>query len=80
MKKKSDDVNIVKLKGIENEMELDIIKSILEDNNIPYIIRDYGMGGHMRILSGTSVYSTDVMVSEEDFNKSKDLLESISIG
>lgn len=79
MRNNADDVNIIKLRSISNEMELGMIKEILEDNRIPYIIKDYGPGGHMRIISGGSLYGTDVMVEEDDFDKANSLLESISI-
>lgn len=79
MKKNEEDVNIVKLRSISNEMELGMIKDILDDNDIPYIVKDYGPGGHMRIIGGSSLYLTDVMVEEDDFEKANSLLESISI-
>lgn len=79
MSNKADDVNIIRLKRISNEIELSMIKGILEENNIPYIVRDYGAGSHMRIMTGRSLYHTDVMVEEADFDKAKSLLESIGI-
>lgn len=44
MKDNADNINIVKLKSISDEIELGMIKAISEDNNIPYIVRDYGSG------------------------------------
>ncbi len=79
MKNKLVDSTVVKLKSIGNEIELDMIKAILEDNDIPYIVKDYGAGGHMRIISGVSPFNTDVMVSKDDLEQAKNLLESISI-
>lgn len=79
MKNNRNNVNIIKLKSISNEVELGMIKKILDDNNIPYIIRDHGSGAHMRIISGGSVFATDVMVAEDDFDKAKNLLRSIRI-
>lgn len=79
MRENDDRVNIVKLRSISNEMELGMIKAILDDNNIPYIVKDYGPGGHMRIIGGRSLYLTDIMVEEDDFDKANSLLESISI-
>lgn len=79
MRKNEEDINIVKLRSISNEMELGMIKDILDDNDIPYIVKDYGPGGHMRIIGGSSLYLTDVMVEEDDFEKANSLLESISI-
>lgn len=79
MSHKEADVNLIKLRSITNEMELGMIKNILDDNRIPYIIRDYGPGGHIRIIGGGSIFGTDVMVDKEDFDRANDLLESISI-
>lgn len=79
MKNKLVDATVVKLKSIGNEIELDMIKAILEDNEIPYIVKDYGSGGHMRIISGVSPFSTDIMVSKDDLEKAKHLLSDINI-
>lgn len=73
------EVNLVKLRSTSDEMQLSMIKQILDDNDIPYIIKDHGAGGYMRIISGSSLYGTDVMVEEIDFQKANSLLESISI-
>lgn len=69
----------VKLKSISNEIELAMIKEILADNNIPYIIKEYGAGGYMRIISGGSLFSGDIIVSKFDLDKANDLLESLNI-
>ncbi|MGO1470622.1 MAG: putative signal transducing protein [Tissierella sp.] len=74
-----DNINIVKLRSISNEIELNMIKAILDDNSIPYIIKNHGAGGHMRIISGSSQFATDIMVAEYDIDRAKSLLESISI-
>ena len=79
MSKNSDKINIIRLRGISNEIELGMIKAILDDNNIPYIVKDYGSGGHMRIITGSSPFNTDIMIEEDDFEKANSLLESISI-
>lgn len=73
------DINLIKLRSITNEMEFGMIKEILDDNKIPYIIRDYGPGGHMRLIGGSSIFGTDLMVKEDDFDRANDLLRSISI-
>ena len=51
-----------------------MIRSILDDNDIPYLLKDHGSGGHMRIIAGGSIFGTDVMVEETDFDKAKSLL------
>lgn len=79
MTNNEDNINLIKLRSVTNNMELAMIKEILTDNDIPYIIKDYGPGGHMRIIGGGSIFGTDVMVNEEDFEDANILLESISI-
>lgn len=74
-----DNVSIIKLKSISNEVELSMIKEILDDNNIPYIVKDYGSGGYMRIISGGSLQETDVMIDKSDLEQAKHLLEAIGI-
>ena len=74
-----DDINLIILRSITNEIELAMIKEILDDNNISYIIKDQGAGGYMRIIGGSSIFGTDVMVAETDYEQAITLLESIGI-
>lgn len=76
---KKDDLKIVKLRSITSEMEFLLIKEILDDNDIPYIVEDHGPGGHMRIIGGSSLFGTDIMIKEEDFEEAISLLESIGV-
>ncbi|MBC7087665.1 MAG: DUF2007 domain-containing protein [Tissierellales bacterium] len=57
---------------------ISIIEALFRDNDIPYILKEKGSGGYLRIISGHSIYGTEVYVSEEDFNKATDLLDLIS--
>lgn len=74
-----DDVNLIKLVSVSNELEFRMIKALLSENDIPYLVKDEGAGGYMRIIGGGSIFGTDIMVDEVDFEKAHDLLESISI-
>lgn len=74
-----DKINLRKLRSVTNEIELGMIKEILEDNNIPYILKDKGSGAYMRIITGSSPFSTEIMVEESKFDKANKILESISI-
>lgn len=75
----SDKINLVLLRTISNEFELGMIKSILEDNEIAFIVKDYGSGGYMRIISGASPFRTDIMIDEETYEAANSLLEQISL-
>ena len=74
-----DGINILKLKRVSNEIELGMVKGILDDNGIPYIVRDRGPVGYSRVITGGSHFGADIMVGEADFQKAKDLLESIGM-
>lgn len=73
-------LKLKKLRSVSNDIELNMIKGILDDNNIQYIVKDDGPGGHMRIIAGGSVYATDIMVEESDLDEAMDLLKLINLG
>lgn len=80
MRDSGNDLKLIKLRSVKNEMELNLIKEILNDNNIPYIVVDHGPGGHMRIVGGSSsLFGSDIMVKDDDYDDAVELLESIGI-
>lgn len=64
-----EDIELVLLTSANNEFELQTIKSLLEDNNIPYIIKDHGVGGYMRILTGGSIYGAEILVEKSQLEE-----------
>ncbi len=72
---KEAEVSLVHLVSINNNMDLGIVETILRDNNVPYIIRDSGSGSYMRIISGTSIFSTDIFVEESSYEKALALID-----
>lgn len=74
----TNDIELVLLKTVNNNVEFDITKSILEDNGIPYIIKDEGIGGYMRIISGDSIFKTDILVERTAYDDAKELLDQIT--
>lgn len=70
-----DEIELVILKVINNNFELGLIKSILEENQIPYIVKDRGTGGYMRIISGDSLYETEILVEKSTFEKANSIIE-----
>jgi hypothetical protein len=69
-----DDIELVLLKTASNNQELDLIKNLLDENSIPYILKDHGSGGYMRIITGSSLYGTDVLVEKMEFEEAKAIL------
>lgn len=53
---------------------LSVALSILSEANIPYLQKERGAGGAVRILAGYNMFGTDVFVREEDAETALDLL------
>ena len=71
----SDEIELVLLKTITNDYELSLIKNLLDDNEIPYIVKDYGIGGYMRIITASSMYRTDILVEISSYDKAKEIID-----
>lgn len=71
----SDEIELVLLKTITNDYELSLIKNLLEDNQIPYLVKDYGIGGYMRIITASSMYRTDILVEISSYEKAKEIID-----
>lgn len=70
----SDNLDLVVLRTIESEFEMNMITAILEDNGIPFIVKNKGSGSYMRIITGSSPFKTDILVSKDSFERSMELI------
>ncbi len=59
-----------------NEIELSILRSILEGEGIPFMTQDRGSGGLVRIITGNSLYGTDIYVLPDDLERATEILEA----
>ncbi|NLW22655.1 MAG: DUF2007 domain-containing protein [Tissierellia bacterium] len=73
--KNSDDLDLILLKTAGNDYELNTITSILDENNIPYLVKEKGIGGYMRIISGSSLYGADILVEKSMYEKAKSIID-----
>lgn len=56
---------------------LGIVRGMLEDENIPYLVRERGTGSAMRILTGFSMFGTDVYVPTDAYETAKGLVAGL---
>ena len=70
------DDNVELLFTIYEPTELAVVESILRDADIPYLCRERGSGGMMKVLAGFSVFGTDVFVLKEHLETAKGIFES----
>lgn len=52
------------------------VTALLEDNDITYIRKDLGCGSYLNILMGQSYSTKQILVSEQDYEKAKELIET----
>ncbi len=63
------------LTTVNNQMELDIIQSLLASFDIHIYIRDALSGSFIRILMGSSMFDADIFVKEEDYPTAFDAIQ-----
>ena len=73
----SDDDEVVHLITVYDVAVLGIVRGMLEDENIPYLVRERGSGSAMRILTGFSMFGTDVYVPAGALEVAKDLVAGL---
>lgn len=59
-----------------DELLISQIAALLEDNQITYIRKDLGCGSYLNILMGQSYSTKQILVSEQDYEKAKELIET----
>ena len=63
-----------------DDVELSVLKSILEGENIPYAYSERVSGGVVRVISGYSMYGTDIYVPTTVLDTARELLEAYRSG
>lgn len=54
-----------------------IIRSIFDAEQIPYLVRERGVGSSMSIIMGANFLGTDIYVAEACYDKAMELLEPL---
>lgn len=67
----------VRLVNVDGNYQLGLVTGILEKNDIPYFIKDSGVGGYMRVYSNYSIYGADIFVSPEHLERARELTDLI---
>ena len=55
-----------------------IIESILKDNDIPFMTKERGSGSAVKIITGLSLFGTDIFILKKDVEKATELLEALT--
>ncbi|TFZ40257.1 DUF2007 domain-containing protein [Soehngenia longivitae] len=73
-----EDVNLKLLIKTSDRTMLSLIESTLKENNIPYITKDKGTGGYLKIIAGASIYDTEIYVSDNDLAKAREVVDLLT--
>ena len=74
------DKDTVLLTTVHDDVEKNLLCGILEEEQIPYLLKDRGSGDAVRILSGFSFFGTDIFVPEALIERATELLEAYRSG
>ena len=74
------DENAAHLTTVHNQVELSIVRSILEGEGIPYFTRERGSGSVVTVIAGYSMFGTDVFVPKTMLEQAAELLDAYRNG
>ena len=74
------DENTALLTTVHDDVEKNLLCGILEEEQIPYLLKDRGSGDAVRILSGFSFFGTDIFVPTALLEKATELLDAYRNG
>ena len=68
-------MNEIKLFSSTDDILISQVCEILKENDIPFIKKQEGSGAYVGVLFGSTMGIKDIFVSEEDYEKAKELIE-----
>ncbi len=74
-KEKADDNSPVMVASILDNSLSGIYQDILKENSIPFICRQQGAGGYLKVVTGGLGISDNIYVSKENYAKAKELYD-----
>lgn len=61
---------------IQNTVSSEIYQDMLRENGIPFVCRQQGAGGYIKILTGGLFIADSIYVNERDLERAKELYEN----
>ena len=74
------DDSVAYLTTTHDPVELSIVRSILDGEGIPYMIRERGGGSLVKVVAGYSVFGSDVFVPKALEEKAKEVWDAYRNG
>lgn len=71
------DEDLVLLRSFHDDVSVAMAEEVLRDEEILYVKKDRGSGSAVRLITGYSMYGTDLLVAPEDLEKATALMEAL---
>ncbi len=71
------DEDLVVLRSFHDDVSVAMAEEVLRDEEILYVKKDRGSGSAVRLITGYSMYGTDLLVAPEDLEKATALMEAL---
>ncbi len=71
------DENLVLLRTFHDDVSVTMAEEVLRDEGILYVKKDRGSGSAVRLITGFSMYGTDLLVAPEDLENATSLMEAL---
>jgi hypothetical protein len=68
---------LVLLRTFHDDVSVTMAEEVLRDEEILFLKKDRGSGSAVRLITGYSMYGTDLLVAPEDLEKASALMESL---
>ncbi len=71
------DENLVLLRTFHDDVSVTMAEEVLRDEGILFVKKDRGSGSAVRLITGYSMYGTDLLVASDDLEKAASLMEAL---
>ena len=71
------DQGTVLLTTVYDNVQLSMVRSLLEAESIPYLVRERGSGSAVKIVMGVSSFGSDVYVPESKLEEATDAIAAL---
>ena len=68
---------LVLLRSFHDDVSVAMAEEVLRDEKILYVKKDRGSGSAVRLITGYSMYGTDLLIAPEDLEKATALMEAL---
>lgn len=71
------DENLALLRTFHDDVSVTMAEEVLRDEGILFVKKDRGSGSAVRLITGYSMYGTDLLVAPEDLERASALMEAL---